>query len=53
MQWFEKCKCGEYLHVRHNCIYNDKDMKIESLEKEIKKLKKDLNNFIEVRIQLL
>jgi len=30
--WFERCECGEYVNVKHECIYNDKDLMIQHLQ---------------------
>ena len=37
MQWFEKCKCGQFKNTsEHNCIYTNKDLMIKHLEEKLK-----------------
>ena len=36
--WFERCECGEYVNVKHECIYNDKDLMIQHLQDKIEVL---------------
>ena len=47
MQWFEKCKCGEFVNTcGHNCIYTNKDMMIKHLEQQNKELREDRDNLM-------
>jgi len=27
--WFERCECGKYANVKHECIYNGKDLRTQ------------------------
>ena len=33
--WFEKCECGEYVNVEHECIYNDEKLMIQHLQDRV------------------